>query len=147
VGAVADADRLVGAAGERSRDEHVSTRAARGSPRRCLDVGERLEPAPPTRGDDLSQLGQRGHRRCLEARDTDRGPQPDGDGGHLVCVQQERRHRPTVRKAVPARPARLGVDAVAELSQLGDVAAHRALGHAESIAEAGGGDARVRLQQ
>ncbi|GAA3752728.1 hypothetical protein GCM10022205_44610 [Spinactinospora alkalitolerans] len=52
-----------------------------------------------------------------------------------------------MREPVTACPARLGVDAVAELTQLRDVTACGAFCDAESGGKAGGGYTRVCLQQ
>jgi hypothetical protein len=147
VAAVPDADGFVRPTGERGRDEYVAAGAAPCLSRRCLYVGERGKPGAPARRHDLGELGQGGGRGGLEAVDGDRGAQSEGDGGHLVRVEQQRWHRAAGREPVAAGPAGLGVDAVAELTQLGDVAARGALGDAEPGREPGGGDARVCLQQ
>jgi hypothetical protein len=95
----------------------------------------------------LGELGQGGDSGGLETVDGDRGAQPDGHGGHLVRVEQQRRHRASGREPVAARPPGLAVDAVPQLAQLGDVAARGAFGDAEPGRELCGRDPRLSLQQ
>jgi hypothetical protein len=147
VAAVPHANGSLGAAGEGGGDQHVAAGATPGPFRRSLDVGERGQPGAPARGDDLCELGQGGDRGGLDAFDRHRTAQSEGDGGHLVGIEQQRRHRAAGREPIATGRAGLGVDAIAQLTQAGDVTARGALGDAEAGRELRGGDARVRLEQ
>jgi hypothetical protein len=144
---VPDPDGLVRAARQRGRDQHVTTRATPHRPRQCLDVGERAQPRAPAGRYDLRELGQRRDRRGFQTLDGDGRAQPEGNGGHLVRVEQQWWHRTAGRQPVAAGPARLAVDAIADLAELGDVPPRGPLGDAEPFRELRGGDARVRLEQ
>jgi len=75
---------------------------------------------------DLLELGQRPDRRLLDPGHTPgRGrAQPDGDGDRLVVVEQQRRQRGSSAQPVAGHSWH-GIDRIAEVAELVDVATNR----------------------
>ncbi|GAA0241796.1 hypothetical protein GCM10009527_043040 [Actinomadura nitritigenes] len=149
-GGVGEADVLAGDAGggEQGQDGGVGG-GWRVGVRRERDGGprERGDAVPQPFRQDLLEFGQGALGGVLDAGDGAGGAQPDRNGGRLVVVQQQRRHRGAGGEPVAAGAAVHGADGVAEGAQAVDVAADGAAGDAEAVGEFGAGPVAGRLQQ
>ena len=99
-------------------------------------------------GKQLLDLGERLHRRVLDATDCrSRGrSQPDCDCHGLVVVEHERWQVCSGCEPVSAVGARRGVDRVTQVAQSVDVAADGALGDLQALGEFGATPQPVGLQ-
>jgi hypothetical protein len=110
---------------------------------------QRLD-APAQRGrQHLLDLAERAERGVLGAAQAGRRlrAQAHRDRDALVVGEQERRQPGARLEPVAARHAAGRLDAVAELAQPLDVAAQRAIAHAEPVHELARGPVPVALQQ
>ncbi len=97
----------------------------------------------------LLELGQGRHRGLLEAGDVVPGgdPQAHHHGDRFVVGEQQRRQCGAGAEAVAAVRPGFGVDRVAELAELGDVAPDGAGGDTHAVAQLGRGPVGPGLQQ
>ena len=147
---VGEAHALVIAAGEREfAQDFGGDRFAGADAGRLHRIGERGDPAAQGSGQHLLELGERGQRRLGTADEPLGGghAQADRHGDGLLIGQQQRGHRAAGLEPVAARDARSRLDAVAEVAQPLDVAAHGALRDAEPRRQLGARPVAVRLQQ
>ena len=139
-GGVVDARRRTPSASLGEDEEHVGVdRVESGTGEPHGGLVDLAHPGPQSRGQDLLQLGERGHPGLLEARSRprSRGAQRQHDGDGLVVVEEQRRQCLAAQPAVAPRGSGLGLHRVTEVAQAGDVAAHRPRGHLEPLGELG----------
>ena len=110
---------------------------------------QRVDAPAQVRRHDARDLGQRPHRRLLDAGDRPlrRGAQTDRQGDGFVVVEDERRQRGAGGQLIAAVDAAPRVDRVAELAEPVDVAAQGARRDVEALGELVAGPEAVRLQQ
>lgn len=116
-------------------------------------VGERAvqlaEPGRDPGRQHLAEFQQRRQGRLVASRDPAErgGAQPDGDREGLLLVKDQRRNAGPWPEVIAAPRTHLRFDAIAELTQPGDVPAHRPLGDLQPGGEIRARPRRPRRQQ